>query len=121
MSIFHCVQAARPNAALWDQSTLNFSVPYASLAMSLNTLLSISLTLRLLDLRRRLPSTFTEDSRRNYTSMEALIVESALPYGLGSFIFVVMYGLHSTSANLFVSLIVQLEVNCCHLRESHEF
>lgn len=113
MSILHCVQASRANAALWDQTTLNLSVPYASLAMSLNILLTIVLVWRLLDLRRRLPITVTEEVRQRYNGVEALIVETALPYGLVSFIFVVLYGLGNTGSNLFVPLLVQLEVSVC--------
>lgn len=110
MSILHTVQASRATAVLWDETSLSFSIPYVSLAMSLNILLTIVLTWRLLDYRRRLPLTVTEDVRQKYNSIEALLVESALPYGIISFIFVVLYGLGNTGSNLFVPLLVQLHV-----------
>ncbi|EMD34970.1 hypothetical protein CERSUDRAFT_116494 [Gelatoporia subvermispora B] len=108
-SILHCIQAAKPTSGLWDDDLLSLSVPYASLAMSLNILLSLCLSWRLFDYRRRLPTSITPDAARYYGSIEALIVESALPYGLVSLVFVVLYGLQSTAANLFGPLLVQLE------------
>ena len=110
MSILHTVQASHATAVLWDETSLSFSIPYVSLAMSLNILLTIVLTWRLLDFCRRLPLTVTEDVRQKYNSIEALVVESALPYGIVSFIFVVLYGLGNTGSNLFVPLLVQLHV-----------
>ncbi|KAL6299322.1 hypothetical protein BKA93DRAFT_742478 [Sparassis latifolia] len=111
MSVLHCIQASRTSSGLWDQSTLSLSVPFASLAMSLNILLSISLTWRLLDLRRQLPSVITDHLKETYTGFEALLVESALPYGIVSCIFVVLYGLQNAGANLCVPLLVQLEAS----------
>ncbi|TFK55505.1 hypothetical protein OE88DRAFT_1651854 [Heliocybe sulcata] len=109
MSVLHVVQAARPDAGLFEQSTLKFSIPYASLAMSLNVLLCIILAWRVLDFRRKLSSSVRQHIKDKYIGAEAIMVESALPYGLASFIFMILYGLKSTAANLFVSLLVQLE------------
>lgn len=78
--------------------------------MSLNVLLSLSLAWRVLDLRRRLPSTMEHESKDLYANFEALLTESALIYGLVSLIFMVLYGLDNPGANLFTSLVVQLEV-----------
>lgn len=108
--MLHCIQATRATGGAWDDSTLSLSVPYASLAMSLNVLLSITLLWRLLDLRRKLPATLNEQARTTYTSLEAIIVESAFPYGLASFLFLILYGVRNIGANLFLSLLVQLEV-----------
>ncbi|KZT01790.1 uncharacterized protein LAESUDRAFT_752496 [Laetiporus sulphureus 93-53] len=109
MSVLHCIQATRATGGAWDDSTLSLSVPYASLAMSLNVLLVITLLWRLVDLRRKLPATLNEQARTTYTSLEAIIVESAFPYGLVSFLFLILYGVRNIGANLFLSLLVQLE------------
>ncbi|KAL7283424.1 hypothetical protein ACG7TL_002854 [Trametes sanguinea] len=108
LSVMHCIQAARPDAGLWDDATVKISIPYASVTMTLNILLTVILSWRLLDLRRRLPATINEQVKQ-YTTVQALVVETAFPYGLASFIFVVLYGLRNAGANLFVPLLVQVE------------
>jgi hypothetical protein len=110
LSVLHCIQASRPTTDIYDEDTLRFSVPYASLSMSLNVLISISLLWRIIDLRRQLPANMDNKTRTRYTSIEAMVVESALPLGLVSFAFVISYGVHSISAHLFSYLLVQLEV-----------
>lgn len=110
VSVLHCIQATHALNGAWDENTLSLSVPYASLAMTLNVLLVVCLLWRLVDLRRRVPPTLKPETKANYFSVETIIVESALPYGIASFIFLVLYGVRNIGANLFLSLIVQLEV-----------
>ncbi|KAI0919677.1 hypothetical protein AcW1_003132 [Taiwanofungus camphoratus] len=109
VSVLHCIQATHALNGAWDENTLSLSVPYASLAMTLNVLLVVCLLWRLVDLRRRVPPTLKPETKANYFSVETIIVESALPYGIASFIFLVLYGVRNIGANLFLSLIVQLE------------
>ncbi|KAF8960224.1 hypothetical protein BDZ97DRAFT_1834585 [Flammula alnicola] len=108
LSVFHGIQVAQITTILQDPSSLRFSVPYASLATSLNILISIALLSRLLDLRRRVSSTTSTEVRHRYTGIEALVVESALPSGLFSFLFLILYGLHNTGSILFFPLLVQI-------------
>jgi hypothetical protein len=86
-------------------------VPYVSLATSLNILITLILFSRLIDLRRRLPTNMSADVRAKYMSTEALVIESAIPAGVFSFIFVVLYGLQNTGVILVFPLLVQLMVS----------
>ncbi|KAH9947996.1 hypothetical protein B0H21DRAFT_286767 [Amylocystis lapponica] len=109
LSVLHCVQVARASSSVWDQSTLSLSVPYASLSTVLTTLLSIALAWRLIDLSRRLPPTLSSHAAEAYTSMEAMVIESALPAGLAALFFAVLYGTQNPGANLLVPFLVQLQ------------
>ncbi|EMD34961.1 hypothetical protein CERSUDRAFT_116481 [Gelatoporia subvermispora B] len=109
LSVLSTFQAALPNSSLWANNTLDFSVPFWSLSMSLNILLTILLVTRLLYMRRRIIATLGRQYGQMYTGIAAMIVESALPYALVSFIFVVLYGLNNTAANLFIPLVSQVQ------------
>ncbi|KAI0919681.1 hypothetical protein AcV5_001677 [Taiwanofungus camphoratus] len=109
LSILTTIQAARPNSSLWANNTLNFSVPYWSLSIALNLLLTILLISRLLYLRRMILSTPLGHSLGSaYTGVAMVVLESALPYFLVSFVFIVLYGLNNTAANLFIPLLLQV-------------
>ncbi|KAI0919667.1 hypothetical protein AcW1_003139 [Taiwanofungus camphoratus] len=111
LSILTTIQAARPNSSLWANGTLDFSVPYWSLSMALNILLTILLVSRLLYMRHMIISTpLGEHYGKTYTSVATMVLESALPYCLVSFVFIVLYGLHSTAENLFIPLLLQVAV-----------
>ncbi|PCH39109.1 hypothetical protein WOLCODRAFT_146859 [Wolfiporia cocos MD-104 SS10] len=109
MSILHSIQVVHAPSGSWDDTLLSLCVPYASLTMSLNVLLVLILVFRLLDLSRKLPKSLPTQTHKDYTSLEALLIESALPYGTVSFVFSIFFGVRSTIANLFLSLIIQLQ------------
>ncbi|KAF9045152.1 hypothetical protein BJ165DRAFT_1528060 [Panaeolus papilionaceus] len=106
MSAFHAMELTKPDGFLSSKS-ISFSVPYVSLATILNILITVVLVPRLLELRRQV-SLFVSDSKEKYTSLEALIVECALPSGLFSLIFIALYGLQKVSSLLFLPLLVQV-------------
>ncbi|KAG5729867.1 hypothetical protein E4T56_gene13861 [Termitomyces sp. T112] len=106
ISILHSIQVAHP-ARIFEDS-LSFSLPYASLAASLNMLITLILFSRLIDLRRRLSLTMDATTRETYASIPALIIESAFPAGIFSFVFVVLYSVHNSGAVLVFPLLVQI-------------
>lgn len=54
--------------------------------------------------------TLGEKYTQVYTNVLAIIVESALPFGILSFIFVILYGVHNTAQNLFIPILAQVKV-----------
>ncbi|KJA22682.1 hypothetical protein HYPSUDRAFT_66901 [Hypholoma sublateritium FD-334 SS-4] len=109
MSAFHAIQLTKPEniAFLSDSAAIQFSVPYVSLATALNIFITIILVPRLLELRRQLCVT-ANDLGKHFTGIEALIVESALPSGLISLVFIVLFGFQKISSILFLPLMVQV-------------
>jgi hypothetical protein len=110
MSGFHAVQLTRPRGSL-GASVVQFSVPYVSLATTLNILISVILLPRLLELRRQVSLAGNlEGIHKKFISFEALVVESALPSGLFSFVFIILFGFQKVSSILFLPLLVQVMV-----------
>ncbi|CAL1697306.1 unnamed protein product [Somion occarium] len=109
MGILTTVQAAEPQSSLWADGTLNFSVPYFSLSMALNIFLTILLVSRLMYMRHKITSTLGAQYGKTYTGIATMVLESALPYGLTSLVFIVLYAIHNTAANLLLPLLVQVE------------
>jgi hypothetical protein len=104
------VQAAQPNSSLWAHTTLNFSVPYFSIAMGLNILLTGMLVTRLFYMRYKIANALGSRHGETYTNIAAMILESAAPYGIISLIFLVLYTIKNTAALLFIPLLVQVQV-----------
>ncbi|EMD39212.1 hypothetical protein CERSUDRAFT_152269 [Gelatoporia subvermispora B] len=109
LSCLLTIQTALPGGSLWSTNTINFSVPYWSISMSLNIILTLLLVARLLWMRRRISQVLGPQYSSTYTSVAAMIIESALPYALVSFVFVVLYGLQNTAENLFIPVLTQVE------------
>ncbi|KIM35412.1 hypothetical protein M413DRAFT_449796 [Hebeloma cylindrosporum] len=109
MSGFHAVQLTRSKGSIGGASVIQFSVPYVSLATTLNILISVILLPRLLELRRQVSLTASLEGIQNkFIGLEALVVESSLPSGLFSLVFIILFGFQKVSSILFLPLLVQV-------------
>ena len=79
--------------------------------MALNILLTLTLVLRLLFMRRKIVRVLGQEFGTMYAGAATILLESGLPYGIISFIFIVLYGIQNTAGLLFIPLIMQLEVS----------
>ncbi|KNZ78859.1 hypothetical protein J132_09542 [Termitomyces sp. J132] len=107
-AVLFTIQAALPQSSLWAQKTLDFALPYFSIVMALNALLTILLVGRLLYMRRKIASVLGGEHGRMYSHIATTLLESAVPYGLVSFVFIILYGTKNTVANLFIPFLAQL-------------
>lgn len=87
--------------------------------MILNLLLTSLLAIRLLYMRRQLQVSMGASSGKAYISVVAMVIESALPFGILSIIFLVLFGRQDPTQNLFIPLLVQVEVGPIPPLESH--
>lgn len=58
----------------------------------------------------QLKTYFGKDYKGPYMAISAMLIESALPYGLVSLVFLGFYGSRNPASILFVPLLVQVEV-----------
>jgi hypothetical protein len=106
---FWVAQASMPTSSFWSKNTINFALPYFSLAMGLNILLTGMLVTRLLYMRHKITKALGARHGETYTSIATMILESATPYGIVSFIFLVLYAMQNTAALLFIPLYIQVQ------------
>ena len=110
MSICLLVQISQPNLSLW--SSLNFSVPYFSLSLSLNVIVAILIVTRLLLERRKIVAALGKQHAKQYVSIAAMIIESAALYSVFSLTFLGLYGANHPVQNIFLQVLPQIEVGC---------
>lgn len=78
--------------------------------MSLNVLLTMLLIGRLLYMRHQIKNALGTEQAQLYTTIAVMLFESALPYGLISLVFVILYGTGNAAASVFLPLLIQVEV-----------
>ncbi|PCH39110.1 hypothetical protein WOLCODRAFT_167811 [Wolfiporia cocos MD-104 SS10] len=108
LSILVCVQTARPNSSLWANNTFDFYVPYWSISIALNIILTLLLITRLMYVRQKVVPSMGGQYGKLYTAVATMVLESALPYSVVSIIFIILYGMKVTAENLFIPLLVQV-------------
>lgn len=107
MTVF---QASRPNANLWTKVTIQFSLPYWSISIALNTLLTLLLVSRLLYMSYNARKALSDDHGKPYISVAAMLLESAAPYTIIGLIYIVTYARNSQVQNLVLPILSQVMV-----------
>lgn len=79
--------------------------------MSLNIILTGLLVSRLLFMCRKIRSVLGDEHGKFYTNIATILLEAAVPYGIFSLIFIVLYATGNTAENLFIPLLIQAEVS----------
>lgn len=97
MSIMVIFQSSRPNASLWTTTTVQFTLPYFTISVSLNIILTLLLVGQLLRMSYGLRKTMGKDHAATYISIAAMLLESATPYAVVGLIFIITYARSATA------------------------
>ncbi|KAH8109257.1 hypothetical protein DFH11DRAFT_1628312, partial [Phellopilus nigrolimitatus] len=112
MGIMVLFQSSRPGANLWSKVSVNFGVPYFSLSMALNILVTLLIATRLLLYRRKLHRTLGPEqvAAVPYVTIAAMIVESSMLYAVFSLFFIGPYGANSQISHIFLPVLSQVQI-----------
>ncbi|TBU51881.1 hypothetical protein BD310DRAFT_890234 [Dichomitus squalens] len=108
MSILSVFQSSRPTASLWTSTTVQFTVPYFSISIGLNILLTLLLVGRLLYFGYNTRRAIGSDHLAPYVSIATMLIESAAPYAITGLIFIVTYARNSNVQNLILPVLSQV-------------
>lgn len=105
LGIIELYASGKPNADFFVGTAQQLGVAYYTTTIALNIIATGVITARLAHLGRALEAARnTQDrgrSARRYTGTLPIVVESALPYSMAGFAFLVAYGLQSDISILF--------------------
>lgn len=93
----------------WDSAGINFTIPYYSMSLALNILVTILIVLRLLVYRHRIVRAMGAGHGSQYTSLAAMVVESAAIYSGFALLFIVPFALSSPLAQLFLQALSMVQ------------
>ena len=108
MSILTLFQSSHPNASLWTHTTVQFSLPYFSISIALNIILTLLLISRLYFMSARAKRSIDREHAATYMSIASMLIESSMLYAVTGVIFVVTYVLKSDVQNLVPPVLSQV-------------
>ncbi len=103
-------QVAIPASSPWASGGINWTIPYFSLSLALNIIVTLMIVGRLLWYRQRIKSLLGNAHGSHYTSIAAMIVESAAMYSLFTLLFLIFFGLDHPMENIFLQVLSQIQV-----------
>jgi len=96
---------AAPQSSFWTRTSINFAVPYFSLTIALNTLVTIMIVAKLLVTRQRNKNILGNTITRTYTSISAMLTESAALNCGTSIVFLIPYARSKPVSTVFQNLV----------------
>ncbi|KAF8553512.1 hypothetical protein OG21DRAFT_1463955 [Imleria badia] len=107
LGIMFLIQVSTTNP--YVTNGINFTLPYLSLSLALNIILTIAIVLRLLTFRYRIISALGPKYGTQYTSIAAMIIESAALYSSVSITFLVLFGIGNPVSQVFIQSLNQFQ------------
>ena len=95
----------------FENSSINWTIPYFTLSLSLNVLVTIAIVLRLLLYRHRIANVLGTSHGSQYTSIAAMIVESAAIFSAFSICFLIPFALNSSISSIFLQALGQVQIS----------
>ncbi|KAG9310501.1 hypothetical protein JVU11DRAFT_9647 [Chiua virens] len=110
MGILLLIQlSATANPFVTTGTTVNYILPYFSLVLALNVILTIAIVLRLLHFRYRITSVMGPKYGSQYTSIAMMLIESAALYSIVSIAFVVLFAVGNAVSQVFLQSLIQFQ------------
>ncbi|KAK7058767.1 hypothetical protein VNI00_001391, partial [Paramarasmius palmivorus] len=112
VAIIYLYQVSQPNATLFTKSAVDFGLPYFSLTTTLNILLTLLISIRLLVHHRRMVRAQTNQSWKglSYIPIISMLVESSAIYAIFSILFIGLYAAGSSAAYIFLPVLSQTQI-----------
>jgi len=107
MGMLFLKQVGTVSASPWDTSGINWTIPYYVMSLALNILVTILIVLRLLLCRSRVTSLLGKKHGAQYTSVAAMIIESAAIYSTFSLLFLIPFAINTTTSLALSQLFLQ--------------
>lgn len=98
------------DSPFFTSNNINYIVPYISLSLALNIIITIVIVLRLLTYRHRISKVLGSGYGTQYTSIAAMIVESAALYSAFSLALLILFLLNNPISAAFIELLPQIQV-----------
>lgn len=98
------------NSPFFTSTNINYTVPYLSLSLALNIIITIVIVLRLLTYRHRISKVLGSGYGTQYTSIAAMIVESAALYSAFSLALLILFLSNNPFSAAFIELLPQIQI-----------
>ena len=112
MGITFIYQTSQPDSSIWNSVAIDFGLPYFSISLSLNILLTLMIVTRLVLHSRnvRVAMGVPGGTSGLYKAIVTMLIESCAIYAVNSLLFVGPWGAGSHVADIFLPILAETQV-----------
>ena len=89
-----------------------YGTSYYAISLSINIMLTIIITIRLLQYRRTVMASMPEEHARHYLSLATVLVESAALYSVFALLFLITYAANNPTNQAWLGVAQAAQVSC---------
>jgi len=104
MGTLWTLQSSQPGLSLYSKLPMAFGTSYYIISLSINIMLTILITIRLLMYRRIVAASLSPDHAKHYLSLAAILFESAALYSVLAIMFIVTYAINNPLNQIFLGV-----------------
>ncbi|KZP13543.1 hypothetical protein FIBSPDRAFT_753223 [Athelia psychrophila] len=93
----------------WGKEAVKFGIAYWTLSISLNIIITVLIVARLILRRKRMRSALGDEHGHMYTSISAMLIESAALYSVWGLVFLITYAKNSAFNNILLPALGQVQ------------
>jgi len=112
MGIITLYLASQPGSSLWSGITVNFGLPYFTISVGLNVILTLMISARLIlhsrNIRGAMGSTTGASSL--YRAIVTMLIESSALYAVTSLLFIGPYAANNYASDIFLPILAEVQV-----------
>ena len=95
MGVLWTLQSSQPGLSFYSALPLAYGTSYYAISLSVNIVLTLLITLRLLQYRRTVVQAVSAEYARHYVSLVAVLIESAALYSVFALVFLITYAVNN--------------------------
>ncbi|KAF7290014.1 hypothetical protein HMN09_01306200 [Mycena chlorophos] len=107
LGILWLKEVSSPGSSPYDAMGTNWTIPYLTMSLALNIIVTLLIVGRLLVCRARINRALGRSHGAHYTSLAAMIVESAAMYSAFALLFLVPFSLATTTSTAISQMFLQ--------------
>ena len=92
-----------PGFSLYSALPMAYGTSYYVISLSVNIILTILITIRLLMYRRHVVRTLQIDNGQHYISLVTIVIESAALYSVFALMFIITYAINNPTSQVFLA------------------
>ncbi|KAF9466026.1 hypothetical protein BDZ94DRAFT_284905 [Collybia nuda] len=108
LAILEIYTTALPGSLFFSGRAINFGLPYYTISIALNVILTVGIVVRVSRLARRMRPSLDQEGLQIYTGVTSMLIESAALYSLFGIVVVIPYGLNVPTAVAFAQVWTKL-------------
>ncbi|KAK0471097.1 hypothetical protein IW261DRAFT_1513054 [Armillaria novae-zelandiae] len=104
MVVITIVQSAVPQTTLFSGLPIHFAIAWISLTVGFNVIVTTLICYRLLSFYRAIHKTLPSEMTNTYTSISAMMLESAAPFTISGIVYVIAFAIKSPTQQVFAGI-----------------